>query len=241
VPPVAGTTKHTGWIAHELPRSCGPIGWRRRHLVRPEAYPGVSCLLYQYGAMGEKGLIAKIEQATIRSVNAMALSTIVLALQTWHVVSFLPKATAAFRSSLRPSKPTWSGGRDVAGPGLTARRRNALDDRIRCSVSRRARPDNARSSRASAAISPRCPALSVVWGAATKRHPQTDNCIAYQRSPFNPTSTTPISTALVFAPHKVLTRSPTPIIWMNDNASFPGVFIFALHMPTHAASTRNCC
>jgi hypothetical protein len=88
-----------------------------------------------------------------------------------------------------------------------------------------------------------CANLSFECGlrAATKQHPQTDNCIAYQRSPFNPTSTTPIPTALVFAPNKVLTRSPTPIIWMNDNASFSGIFILSLHMPTHVAPTRNCC
>jgi hypothetical protein len=54
-------------------------------------------LLYQYDATGEKGLIAEIEEATIRSVNAMALSTIVLALQTCHVE--FPDLSSSFVSS----------------------------------------------------------------------------------------------------------------------------------------------
>jgi hypothetical protein len=70
---------------------------------------------------------------------------------------------------------------------------------------------------------------------------QTDDRIVYYCSPFNPTPTAPVSSAFVFAPDVALVPSPTPIVWTNDNASFTGIFIPSLRVPTNIAPARNCC
>jgi hypothetical protein len=65
--------------------------------------------------------------------------------------------------------------------------------------------------------------------------------IGYDRLPFHPTPTAPVSAALVFAPDVTLVPSPTPIIWMNDDARFARVFVPSLYMPTNVAVTGNRC
>ena len=65
--------------------------------------------------------------------------------------------------------------------------------------------------------------------------------LVYDGSPFNPTPTTPVPPALVFTPDITLTPTPTPIVWMNDDASFRRVFKPFLYMPTAVATARNFC